>query len=122
MKDTKGVRQVLEELVGADERIDIQSEFDKVDVPHLETDRYPGLDGVRQASRNLLRNNQRQKLPEAEAALQEIMLGMLPEEKRLCNVEGCDDHGGLDERYVEAWNAALKTIKQNIRGGFNNGV
>ena len=50
-----------EQVIGEDERIDIQSEFDKIDVPHLETDKYPGLDGVRQASRNLLRAVQRQR-------------------------------------------------------------
>lgn len=50
-----------EYVIGEDERIDIQSEFDKIDVPHLETDRYPGLDGVRQASRNLLRGWQHQR-------------------------------------------------------------
>lgn len=49
------------EIIGEDERIDIQSDFDKLDVPHLETDRYPGLDGVRQASRNILREHQRQQ-------------------------------------------------------------
>ena len=54
--------RVDKEVIGEDERIDIQSEFDKIDVPHLETDKYPGLDGVRQASRNILRNRQRQSL------------------------------------------------------------
>jgi len=52
----------LEKAIGEDERIDIQSDFDKLDVPHLETDRYPGLDGVRQASRNILRAKQRKAL------------------------------------------------------------
>lgn len=52
----------LLQVIGEDERIDIQSDFDKIDVPHLETDKYPGLDGVRQASRNLLRAKLREAI------------------------------------------------------------
>ena len=65
----KLLADVRERVVGEDERIDIQSEFDKIDVPHLETDRYPGLDGVRQASRNLCREHQRKVLTKLEAEL-----------------------------------------------------
>ena len=65
----KLLAEVRERVVGEDERIDIQSEFDKIDVPHLETDKYPGLDGVRQASRNLYRNHQREALTKLEAEL-----------------------------------------------------
>jgi hypothetical protein len=46
-------------VIGEDEPLDVQSDFDKRDIKHLETDRYPGLDGVRQASRNILREYQR---------------------------------------------------------------
>lgn len=65
----KLLAEVRERVVGEDERIDIQSEFDKIDVPHLETDKYPGLDGVRQASRNIYRNHQRAELTKLEAEL-----------------------------------------------------
>ena len=65
----KLLEEVRERVVGEDECIDIQSEFDKIDVPHLETDRYPGLDGVRQASRNLCREHQRKVLTKLEAEL-----------------------------------------------------
>lgn len=65
----KLLAEVRERVVGEDERIDIQSEFDKIDVPHLETDKYPGLDGVRQASRNIYRNHQRVELAKLEAEL-----------------------------------------------------
>lgn len=50
---------ILAEIIGEDERLDIQSDFDKLDVPHLESDKYPGIDAVRQASRNILRMRQR---------------------------------------------------------------
>lgn len=53
---------ILTEIVGEDEPLHIQSEFDKIDVPHLETDKYRNLDGVRQASRNLFRTHQRNKI------------------------------------------------------------
>ena len=46
-------------IIGEDEPLDIQSDFDKLDVPYMEADKYSGLDGVRQASRNLLRNRER---------------------------------------------------------------
>ena len=65
----KLLAEIRERVVGEDERIDIQSEFDKIDVPHLETDKYPGLDGVRQASRNIYRNHQRAELTKLEAEL-----------------------------------------------------
>lgn len=57
-------KREMERVIGEDERIDIQSDFDKLDVPHLEADKYPGLDGVRQASRNLLRARQRELMEE----------------------------------------------------------
>lgn len=64
----KAIRQAVGEemleLVGEDEPLHKQSDFDRLDVPHLETDKYPGLDGVRQASRNLLRGRLRQKIKE----------------------------------------------------------
>ncbi len=65
----KLLAEIRERVVGEDERIDIQSEFDKIDVPHLETDKYPGLDGVRQASRNIYRNHHRAELTKLEAEL-----------------------------------------------------
>ena len=65
----KLLAEVRERVVGEDERIDIQSDYDKLDVPHLETDKYPGLDGVRQASRNLCRKRQRAALTKLEAEL-----------------------------------------------------
>ena len=68
-KKQKLLAEVLERVVGEDERIDIQSDYDKLDVPHLETDKYPGLDGVRQASRNLCRERQREVLTKLEAEL-----------------------------------------------------
>ena len=65
----KLLAEVRERVVGEDERLDIQSDYDKLDVPHPETDRYPGLDGVRQASRNLCRGRQRAALTKLEAEL-----------------------------------------------------
>lgn len=65
----KLLAEVRERVVGEDERIDIQSDYGKLDVPHLETDKYPGLDGVRQASRNLCRERQRAALTKLEAEL-----------------------------------------------------
>ena len=60
----KWAEDLCKEVIGEDELLHKQSEFDKIDVKHLETDRYPGLDGVRQASRNILRAYQRTKLLE----------------------------------------------------------
>ena len=65
----KLLAEVRERVVGEDERIDIQSDYDKLDVPYLEMDKYPGLDGVRQASRNLCRNRQRAEIDKLEAEL-----------------------------------------------------
>lgn len=47
------------ELVGEDETLQEQSEYDKVDIPHPETDKYPGLHFVRQATRNAYRRELR---------------------------------------------------------------
>ena len=65
----KLLAEVRERVVGEDEPLDVQSDYDKLDVPHPETDRYPGLDGVRQASRNLCRERQRVALTKMEAEL-----------------------------------------------------
>ncbi len=65
----KLLAEVRERVVGENERIDIQSDYDKLDVPHIETDKYPGLDSVIQASRNLCRNRQRAEIDKLEAEL-----------------------------------------------------
>lgn len=60
------IKQAFEKhVIGEDEILQVQSDYDKVDVPHKETDR--SVDGsmlytVRQASRNGYRNTQRQSL------------------------------------------------------------
>ena len=89
MKDTKGVRQVLEEVHKA--------HYDTID----------GTDGCNVS------------IEKAESALQEIMLGMLPEEREVIEPSNPYEYQTRSEQ--QGWNAALTKVKQNIRGGFNNG-
>lgn len=56
---TSIINLVDKEVIGEDEDLDVQSEFDKLDIPHTETDKYPYLYSVRQASRNILKAKQR---------------------------------------------------------------
>lgn len=90
-KDTKGVRQVLDKLAD----LLICDEH----VPEYWT----------------------VYLENADQELQEIMLGMLPEKKELSTDAMGEYTVTIDKIYVNAYNNALKDMKQNIRGGFNNG-
>lgn len=100
-KDTKGVRQVLEAVIVVGFLYGIQSDLlPKEEVEH----RIAGF-----------KNTKAYK--EAEAALQEIMLGMLPEEKYVNPKNTEPDFYAKDEGF----NECRKLIEQNIRGGFNNG-
>lgn len=56
---TSIINLVDKEVIKDDEDLDVQSEFDKLDIPHPETDKYPYLYSVRQASRNILKAKQR---------------------------------------------------------------
>lgn len=85
-KDTKGVRQVLDKLAD----LLICDEH----VPEYWT----------------------VYLENADQALQEIMLGMLPEKREGTPTDRIEDMG-----YNGGFNEAIKLTEQNIRGGFNNG-
>ena len=78
MKDTKGIRQVLEEVHKA--------HYDTID----------GTDGCNVS------------IEKAESALQEIMLGMLPEESHTC----------VTHKHLPCAGCTVQLIEQNIRGGF----
>ena len=93
-KDTKGVRQVLEDL------------FEEAQ----------GLESA-DLYANVRIKEEKKAQKQALATLQEIMLGMLPEELGVAE----DGIHTWDEKYEAGYNSALNTIKQNIRGGFNNG-
>jgi hypothetical protein len=108
MSDTKGVRQVLEEALLVW----------KQDYPKKDGEGGLDMDGYFK------------RLEEAKetalATLQEIMLGMLPEKKpsKFIPVKNMD--GVLIDKLEmlspehRGYNAALKLIKQNIRGGFRS--
>lgn len=87
-KDTKGVRQVLERLAWAGKYTD--------------------------AGQDVVSSNEVDK---AEATLQEIMLGMLPEKKEWGKLEDPYDNPDIQQGF----NEAVDEMEQNIRGGFNNG-
>lgn len=91
-KDTKGVRQVLEAVIVVGFLYGIQSDLlPKEEVEH----RIAGF-----------KNTKAYK--EAEAALQEIMLGMLPEESHTC----------VTHKHLPCAGCTVQLIEQNIRGGF----
>ena len=93
--DTKGVRQVLDTFYSKR-----KEEYEKFDL---------GLIG-----KDVFKSNCGVVMKEAEQELQEIMLGMLPEEK-----VGTEK---MPLNSVEmGYNIAIQDCKQNIRGGFNNG-
>lgn len=61
-------------------------------------------------------------IDEVLPALQEIMLGMLPEEDDVKPGSAAKMKSGeFVYGHKAGWNAAIKLIEQNIRGGFNNG-
>jgi hypothetical protein len=95
MKDTKGVRQVLEQLAWAGRYTDA------------------GQAVVSETELN-----------KAEAALQEIMLGMLPENPYKPTTKKNPQKTETQQILAvaeHAFETAVKLIEQNIRGGFNNG-
>lgn len=93
MKDTKGIRQVLEELLE----------------PNADDETPEG--SIRNYRTLVLHDSEMDKrIDKAVPALQEIMLGMLPEKRR----------GGAPRDYLTGYNEAIKLTEQNIRGGFNN--
>lgn len=110
-KDTKGVRQVLEDLHF---KCALPKGFVHDMKPH-EIQNHASGDGC---------------IDEAYTKLQEIMLGMLPE-KRDESASQCLRHWSDDpslpctcddgDPKAKGFNSAIKLIEQNIRGGFNNG-
>ena len=97
MKDTKGGRQVL-------------AEFGRKCSP---------VATLRNVDNPLVRPEYND---EAEQELQEIMLGMLPEEDDVKPGSAAKMKSGeFVYGHKAGWNAAIKLIEQNIRGGFNNG-
>ena len=101
MKDTKGIRQVLEELLE----------------PNADDETPEG--SIRNYRTLVLHDSEMDKrIDKAVPALQEIMLGMLPEKfEPVMDSEG--DKYLTDTK--DGWNRAVDLMEQNIRGGFNNG-
>ena len=99
-EDTKGVRQVLWDVSRAGYGMGFAHDLQNTD--------------------KLMAGEAKRAVERAEVALQEIMLGMLPEEHEW--TEAPDENLNAQEvGEVDGWNGCREIIEQNIRGGFNNG-
>lgn len=127
MSDTKGVRQVLEDYATHYERVCLMCGAVWLGL-HCPHDGYqnpcPKCD-TKPAPKTTLEEdtcNGVTDIDEVLPALQEIMLGMLPEEDDVKPGSAAKMKSGeFVYGHKAGWNAAIKLIEQNIRGGFNNG-
>ena len=103
MKDTKGVRQELEELLAPN------------------TDDETPEDSIRNYRTLVLHDSEMDgRIDKAEATLQEIMLGMLPEKKDQLSQSTLNDESRCRFYRYGGFNFAVDQMEQNIRGGFKD--
>jgi hypothetical protein len=132
MKDTKGIRQVLELLAENEHKTWaswmewlFNSECGTLNADGSFTIKPEKVDRWKYQLKvpyKLLseeeKESDRMQVYELMPTLQEIMLGMLPEKKELSTDAMGEYTVTIDKIYVNAYNNALKDMKQNIRGGF----
>ncbi len=131
MKDTKGIRQVLELLAENEHKTWaswmewlFNSECGTLNADGSFTIKPEKVDRWKYQLKvpyKLLseeeKESDRMQVYELMPTLQEIMLGMKPNKLGAAK-DGIHD---WDEKYEAGYNAALSDWEQNIRGGFNNG-